>query len=198
MQCRKAEMAIVENRGTPLPPDVQKHIRTCKDCKAFARSHRLLMQEDGNREPSSDLDEKVLEQAGRFMSDRAARTRARPILVIPAWLAAAAALAIVLAISAIMRYADRTKPIAHRKPHTEETAKPVTWQAADLDLAVIEQELDLMLDQLDAVGEPYSIGNPLQDRQAASVSAKAGGFDQALLELECDVYFEMQQLASDG
>lgn len=198
MKCQRTQMEILRAEGN-LPDKAAEHIEQCPQCRQFANLLRSIMSVEDTRGPSPELDARVL-AAARTQLAREPRAAARPILTMTVrWAAAAALVALVFTISLhLSRPGERHLSQALPEETQEPATRPITWDTADMDLTVIEHELDAALAQFRAVAEPrtggteqYPVGTP---PRAVSIS----GLDNALFELECDVYFEMQEIVSDG
>jgi hypothetical protein len=191
-------MAILQADGT-LPDSVTAHIETCTECRNFAETVRVTMATGHGHAPSRELDKRVLTDAHTELARRAAARPRMLLMPILRWTAAAALLAVVFAVSMLLRDpAEEPSSATVAQNPQQPPAETMTWKTADLDLAVIEQEVDAALAQLRDIGEPRlpRAGASVPDTPAQAVGIN--GLDNALFELECDVYFELQEIASDG
>ena len=207
MNCRQTQQAILD-ASARLPEEAAAHLQTCAECRAFAATFQHAMTGGIGKTPPPSLDRCVRDRVRPLLA-----ARSRPSLPPPSpirrsaasrWFAAAAALAMLFALPALLRHfrstttGMQTAGTPWSIPQHHQTTVAVTWEAANRDLETMSREMELAQEQVKDIGKLQSSSDAGEFTAIPGAAMGIGRLDDALLELECDLYFELRELKSDG
>jgi hypothetical protein len=205
MNCRDVQLAILEQSAATLSKDAAAHLEVCAECRAFADLYRQTVENRAPTLPSAELDRQILTAARPLLAAR--RKQASGPLRFRSWffrVAAAALVALAFAGTVLLRRAPehlaRQQAGTTARPASTAPGQPavITWDDLNRDLEQLSREIDSTLADMAADATPTAGKDSVKTAAGGQGASGLDQLDEGLFELECDLYFELRNLQSDG